>query len=65
MQAVVWFSDWMERGDRSLLERAIEYNADDCRATRVLKDWLAAGPGSEPAGFPRAKRSHRRAALPR
>jgi uncharacterized protein len=44
VQAVVWFSRWLESGDRSLLDRAVEYNADDCRATCVLKDWLATGP---------------------
>ena len=41
VQAVVWFSSWLKSGDRSYLNRAIEYNADDCRATRVLKDWLS------------------------
>ena len=44
VQSVVWFSSWLKSGDRSFLNRAIEYNADDCRATRVLKDWLTAGP---------------------
>jgi uncharacterized protein len=44
VQSVVWFSSWLKSGTRSYLNRAIEYNADDCRATRVLKDWLAAGP---------------------
>lgn len=47
-QSVVWFSSWLRTGDRSFLDHAIEYNADDCRATRVLKDWLAAGPQGEP-----------------
>jgi hypothetical protein len=26
----------------------VEYNSDDCRATRVLKDWLASGPHGVP-----------------
>ncbi len=57
VQAVVWFSSWLASGDRSLLERAVEYNADDCRATRVLKDWLATGPRE--AARPDAARSAR------
>jgi len=44
VQSVVWFSSWQRTGERVYLDRAIEYNADDCRATRVLKDWLASGP---------------------
>ncbi|HKA25411.1 MAG TPA: TM0106 family RecB-like putative nuclease [Candidatus Eisenbacteria bacterium] len=44
VQSVVWFTSWQRTGERVYLERAIEYNADDCRATRVLKDWLASGP---------------------
>ena len=48
VQSVVWFSSWLRTGDRACLERAVEYNFDDCRATRVLKDWLAAGPHGVP-----------------
>ena len=44
VQSVVWFTSWQRTGERVYLDRAIEYNADDCRATRVLKDWLASGP---------------------
>jgi uncharacterized protein len=44
VQSVVWFTSWQRTGERAYLDRAIEYNADDCRATRVLKDWLASGP---------------------
>ena len=55
VQSVVWFTSWLAEGERSHLDRAVEYNADDCRATRVLKDWLAAGPADlsragDPAG---------------
>jgi uncharacterized protein len=48
VQSVVWFSSWRRTGDRACLERAVEYNSDDCRATRVLKDWLASGPHGVP-----------------
>ena len=44
VQSVVWFTQWQREGDRKYLERAVEYNEDDCRATLVLKDWLAGGP---------------------
>jgi uncharacterized protein len=51
VQSMVWFSSWLATGDRALLQSAVEYNADDCRATRVLKDWLAAGrAGAAPDG---------------
>lgn len=52
VQAVVWFSRWLEAGDRALLDHAVEYNADDCRATRVLKDWLSAGPRASGTATP-------------
>jgi predicted RecB family nuclease len=48
VQSVVWFSSWLRTGDRACLEAAVEYNSDDCRATRVLKDWLASGPHGVP-----------------
>ncbi len=51
-QSMVWYSSWLKTGERRFLELAVEYNADDCRATRVLKEWLAAGPGGEAAPGP-------------
>ena len=44
-QSMVWYSSWLRDGDRRFLDWAVEYNEDDCRATRVLKEWLATGPG--------------------
>jgi len=51
-QSMFWYSAWLKSGERSLLDFAVEYNADDCRATRRLKEWLADGPGTpfEPDG---------------
>jgi uncharacterized protein len=43
-QSMYWYSSWLKTGDRRFLDWAVEYNADDCRATRLLKEWLAAGP---------------------
>lgn len=53
-QSMFWYSSWLKSGERRFLDWAVEYNADDCRATRVLKEWLAAGPAAalpEPIGL--------------
>jgi uncharacterized protein len=39
-QSVYWYDLWLTNRDRQLLELIINYNEDDCRATRHLKDWL-------------------------
>ncbi|MEL7076137.1 MAG: TM0106 family RecB-like putative nuclease [Cyanobacteria bacterium J06648_1] len=39
-QSVCWYDQWLNTGDRALLELILSYNEDDCRATRHLKDWL-------------------------
>jgi uncharacterized protein len=63
-QSMFWYSTWLKSGDRALLDHAVEYNKDDCRATRRLKEWLAEGPGApfeiendEPATLSRRARS--------
>jgi predicted RecB family nuclease len=63
-QSMFWYSTWLKTGERALLDHAVEYNADDCRATRRLKEWLAEGPGApfepdddEPAAMSRRARS--------
>ncbi len=33
---------WLETGDRHHLEHILHYNQDDVRATKVVRDWLAA-----------------------
>jgi len=38
--SIQWFHEWVETGDASLRGRILEYNEDDCRATRVLVDVL-------------------------
>lgn len=42
MQSIIWYDQWMEKGDKKALEDVLEYNEDDVRATRHLKDWLTA-----------------------
>ena len=38
--SIQWFHHWIETGDSSIRQRILEYNEDDCRATRVLVDAL-------------------------
>lgn len=40
-QSVYWYDEWLATGDRTFLEAIVRYNEDDCRATYLLKDWLA------------------------
>ncbi|MBK1987527.1 TM0106 family RecB-like putative nuclease [Sphaerospermopsis aphanizomenoides BCCUSP55] len=39
-KCIYWYDQWLETGDRTLLELIQRYNEDDCRATRKVKDWL-------------------------
>jgi predicted RecB family nuclease len=36
--SIEWFDQWVRTGDPSIRQRIIDYNEDDCRATRVLLD---------------------------
>ncbi|MDZ8107320.1 MAG: TM0106 family RecB-like putative nuclease [Nostoc sp. DedQUE12a] len=39
-KCIYWYDQWLETGDRTILESIQSYNEDDCRATRLVKDWL-------------------------
>jgi predicted RecB family nuclease len=39
-KCVCLYDQWLESGDRSLLDLILHYNEDDCRATYHLKNWL-------------------------
>ena len=39
-ESIEVFEEWLETGDQALLDAIEEYNADDCRSTRELRDWL-------------------------
>ncbi|MDH6058974.1 TM0106 family RecB-like putative nuclease [Chrysosporum bergii ANA360D] len=41
-KCIYWYDQWLETGDRNLLQLIQRYNEDDCRATRHVKDWLVA-----------------------
>ncbi len=38
--SIEWFHRWIESADPAIRQRILDYNEDDCRATRVLKDAL-------------------------
>ena len=38
--SMLWFDLWLNSGEREFLDLAVEYNEDDCRATKVVKEWL-------------------------
>lgn len=39
-QSISWYEEWLESGDRSILQSIIDYNEDDVRATEFLHNWL-------------------------
>src|ERR1022692_365030 len=38
--SIEWFDRWVNTGDRTIRQRILDYNEDDCRATRVLLDGI-------------------------
>ena len=38
--SIEWFDQWVQTGNPAIRQRIIEYNEDDCRATRVLLDGI-------------------------
>ncbi|MEX0808894.1 MAG: TM0106 family RecB-like putative nuclease [Dongiaceae bacterium] len=42
--SIEWYHRWVETGDAMIRRRILEYNEDDCRATRVLLDGIRALP---------------------
>ena len=40
-QSVFWYEEWLEMGNREILEDIINYNEDDVRATECLFAWLS------------------------
>lgn len=41
-ESIEWYHRWVESGDFSIKERILQYNEDDCLATRVLLDGIRA-----------------------
>ena len=40
-ESVVWFSEWLDKGDSEILKKILKYNEDDVRATLLIKEWLS------------------------
>lgn len=40
-ESVVWYNEWMNTGDKTILNKILQYNEDDVRATLYVKEWLA------------------------
>lgn len=40
--SIQWFDRWVTTGDAAVRQRILDYNEDDCRATRVLLDGIRA-----------------------
>jgi predicted RecB family nuclease len=40
--SIEWFDRWVQTGDVEIRQRILDYNEDDCRATRVLLDGIRA-----------------------
>ena len=41
-ESIEWFDRWIKTGDPTVKQRILDYNEDDCRATRVLLDGIRA-----------------------
>ena len=39
-ESVVWYNEWLETKNDSILKRILKYNEDDVRATLAIKEWL-------------------------
>jgi predicted RecB family nuclease len=38
--SMLWFDLWLSSGDRKFLKLAVDYNEDDCRATKRVREWV-------------------------
>ena len=39
-QSMLWYRLWLDTGNRQYLDDSVSYNEDDCRATKLIKDWM-------------------------
>jgi predicted RecB family nuclease len=40
---LLWYRLWLDTGNRQYIDDSVLYNEDDCRATKLIKDWMADG----------------------
>ena len=38
---MLWYRLWLDTGERQYLDDGILHNEDDCRATHMIKEWMA------------------------
>jgi len=38
--SMLWFDLWLRTGEKRYLDLAVEYNTDDCRATKRVREWV-------------------------
>lgn len=41
VNSILWYSNYLQSGNKELLRRILDYNEDDCLATMVIKDKLS------------------------
>ena len=46
-QSMLWYRLWLDMENRQYLDDSVLYNEDDCRATKLIKDWMAIGAAVE------------------
>ncbi|TSC74702.1 MAG: uncharacterized protein G01um101444_186 [Parcubacteria group bacterium Gr01-1014_44] len=39
-ESIVWYNQWLENGNKDILQKILDYNKDDVTATLVVKEWL-------------------------
>ncbi len=39
-ESIVWFNQWLEKGDQKIIQKILDYNKDDVTATLIVKEWL-------------------------
>ncbi|MFA5770842.1 MAG: TM0106 family RecB-like putative nuclease, partial [Patescibacteria group bacterium] len=39
--SIQWYNEYLKQKDEKIMDRILKYNEDDCKATMVLKDFLA------------------------
>ena len=39
-ESVVWYNNWLDKKDDSIMKKILKYNEDDVRATLLIKEWL-------------------------
>jgi len=47
LNSIFWYHNWIETNNRKTREDIINYNEDDVRATKLLKDWLVKKSGEK------------------